>query len=174
VRLIQSGKRARSRIEPGEVEAALLWTEPTRDVRVAREAALRTLSRGERLNCVWSGRPLTPATLDIDHCLPWAAWPCGDLWNLLPSHRIVNQRSKRDLLPSAATMASARPAVIGWWEDAWRSDPALDARFVREAVAALPVSGDLSTDAAFDALTWRRLRLQQDQQLVEWTAARTA
>lgn len=158
----------------GEVEAALLWTEPTRDVRVAREAALRALSRGERLNCVWSGRPLTPATLDIDHCLPWSAWPCGDLWNLLPSHRFVNQRLKRDFLPSAATLASARPAVIGWWEDAWRSEPVLDARFVREAGAALPVSGDLSTEATFDALAWRRLRLQQDQQLVAWTAARAA
>jgi hypothetical protein len=93
------------------------------------------------------------------------------LWNLLPAHSIVNQREKRDLLPSAATMASARRAVIGWWEDAWRSDPVLGPRFVREVDAALPVSGEFSTDTAFDALTWRRLRLQQDQQLVEWSAA---
>jgi len=157
---------------PGEIEAALAWSEPTRDVRVAREAALGRISTGERLRCVWSGQPLTPATLDIDHCLPWSAWPCGDVWNLLPAHRIVNQREKRDLLPSAATMSSARQAVIGWWEDAWRNDPALDARFVREAGAALPISGDLSTEAAFDALTWRRRRLQQDQQLVEWTVTR--
>lgn len=42
--------------------------------------------------------------------------------------------------------------MIGWWQEAWRSDPGLDARFVLEAVATLPVSGDLSTDAAFDPL----------------------
>lgn len=155
---------------PGEVEVALAWTEPTRDVRVAREAALGRMAAGERLRCVWTGRPLAPATLDIDHCLPWSAWPCGDLWNLLPAHRTTNQREKRDLLPSAATMLAARGAVVGWWEDAWRSDQALSARFVREVSAALPVFGDPTTDAAFDAMAWRRLRLQQDQQLSEWTA----
>ena len=62
--------------------------------------------------------------------------------------------------------------MIGWWEVAWRSDPVLEPRFVREVRAALPLTRDFSTDDAFDALSWRRLRLQQDQQLVEWTAAR--
>ena len=161
-------------LAPGEVEAALAWTEPTRDVRIAREAVLARMAAGQRLRCVWSGRPLAPATLDIDHCLPWSAWPCGDLWNLLPAHRTTNQREKRDLLPSAATLSSARQAVVAWWEDAWRSDPALDTRFAREVGAALPVSGDLSSDAAFDALAWRRLRLGQDQQLREWTAVESA
>lgn len=159
-------------LAPGEVEAALVWIEPTRDVRVAREAALGRLATGERLRCVWSARPLAPDTLDIDHCLPWSAWPCGDLWNLLPTHRIVNQREKRDLLPSAMTMSWARQAVIDWWEVAWRSDPVFEPRFLREVRAALPLTRDFSTDDAFDALSWRRLRLQQDQQLVEWTAAR--
>ena len=83
---------------PGELEVALTWTEPKRDVRVARDVALARLGRGERLQCVWSGRPLLDATLDIDHCLPWSAWPCGDLWNLMPAHRRTNQREKRDML----------------------------------------------------------------------------
>lgn len=69
---------------------------------------------GERLRCVWSDRPLTPSTLDVDHCLPWSAWACGDLWNLLPAHRVVNQREKRDLLPSAAALHSSRDAIITW------------------------------------------------------------
>jgi hypothetical protein len=46
-------------------------------------------------------------TLDIDHLFPWAAWPCSDLWNLPPVHRIVNQKFKRDRLPSAATLSRA-------------------------------------------------------------------
>ena len=154
---------------PGEIGEALAWSEPTRDVRAAREAALGRMAAGERLRCVWSARPLAPDTLDIDHCLPWSAWPCGDLWNLLPTHRIVNQREKRDLLPSAAAMSWAKQAVIDWWQMAWRSDPVLEPRFVREVRAALPLTGDFSTGEAFDALTWRRMRLQQDQQLVEWT-----
>jgi SAM-dependent methyltransferase len=159
---------------PGEVEAALAWVEPTRDVRVARDAALARLAAGKRLHCVWSARSLGPTSIDIDHCVPWSAWPCGDLWNLLPTHRTVNQHEKRDRLPSAATLSSARRDVVDWWEGTWRSDPVLDARFVREVCAALPVSGDFSTDAAFDALSWRRLRLQQDQQLAEWIGPRAA
>jgi hypothetical protein len=38
---------------------------------------------------------------------PWVAWPCGDLWNLLPSNRHVNQRLKRDRLVAAETLAGA-------------------------------------------------------------------
>lgn len=46
-----------------------------------------------------SAAPGQHATLDIDHALPWAAWPCSDRWNLLPAHRRVNQHQKHDLLP---------------------------------------------------------------------------
>ena len=152
----------------GEVEAALAWVEPTRDVRVAREVALARIATGEPVRCVWSGRMLTQATLDVDHCLPWSAWACGDLWNLMPAHRTVNQQQKRDLLPSAAALAMSRGAIVDWWEGAWCQDAALRARFGREVVATLPVRADSPSDQVFEGLSWRRLRLQQDQRLVEW------
>jgi len=157
----------------GEAEAALAWAEPTRDVRVAREAALGKLAAGERLSCVWSGRPLSPDTLDVDHCLPWSAWPCGDLWNLLPAHRSVNRKQKRDLLPSGAALGRAREAIVGWWDGAWRADAALGPRFGREVGAALPVDGDAPSGEVFGALEWRRLRLRQDQQVAEWAGVRS-
>jgi len=157
---------------PGEIEGALAWIEPVRDVRIAREAALAQMAAGRPLRCVWSDRPLTPATLDVDHCLPWSAWPCGDLWNLMPAHRVVNQHQKRDRLPSAGTLAAARGVVVAWWDDAWRGGEALGARFAREVDAALPVAGTAASEEVFAALEWRRLRLRQDQQLAEWTARR--
>lgn len=155
---------------PGQVEAALAWTEPMRTVRIARNVALAQMAKGDRLTCVWTGRRLDPATLDIDHCLPWTAWPCGDLWNLLPAHRLTNQREKRDRLPSASALASAGPAIVEWWDEAWRQNAGLNARFEREASAALPIGDYRSNDAVFDALEWRRLRLRQDHQLSEWPA----
>lgn len=155
-------------VAPGTVEAALTWIEPVRSVKVAREAAIARMSAGGAVRCVWSHRDLTPDTLDIDHCLPWSAWSCGDLWNLLPAHRTVNQRQKRDLLPSASALAGSRHAIIEWWEDAWRDSPALEARFEREVRAALPVSAGCTSELAFEGLSWRRLRLQQDQRLTEW------
>src|SRR3954447_22714710 len=120
--------------------AAMTWSEPSRDVALPRERALALLAGGEPLHCVWSGRRLQPETLDIDHCLPWAAWPCGDLWNLLPAHRRVNQQLKRDRLPSTAALWQARDGMLAWWQAAYLAagNAALPRRFAEEARASLP------------------------------------
>jgi hypothetical protein len=81
-------------LDEGRIGAAMTWADPVRDVTLPRSIALRALAEGRAVHCVWTGQRLQPATLDIDHCLPWAAWPCGDLWNLLPAHRRVNQHLK--------------------------------------------------------------------------------
>ena len=60
------------------------WIDPERDVRIARTLALELLKR-DQLYCVWTGQKLKEGALDIDRCFPWSAWPCGDLWNLLPA-----------------------------------------------------------------------------------------
>ena len=83
-------------LDEGAMAAAMTWAEPARDVALPRERALALLGHGEALHCVWSGRKLTAGALDIDHCLPWSAWPCGDLWNLLPAHPEVNRHQKRE------------------------------------------------------------------------------
>lgn len=172
-RLMRSyGERMGRLIPVGQAEAALAWEEPLRDTALGRNAAARLSSRGQRIECVWSGVALGSARLDIDHCLPWSAWPCGDLWNLLPSDRRVNQHQKRDRLPSFATLADARPRILAWWQQAWLNDPALSDRFRREVAAALPVEPDPQLDDVYAALEWRRLRLRQDQQVPEWTPAR--
>lgn len=158
-------------LAPGEIEEALAWVEPVRDVRVAREVALSRIASGFTVRCVWSDRALSPETLDVDPCLPWSAWACGDLWNLMPAHRTVNQRQKRDLLPSAAALAASRDAIIDWWEDSWRRDAALGVRFGREVYAALSIGPGSASDQVFEGLSWRRLRLQQDQRLREWAGA---
>src|SRR5712691_2067473 len=76
-------------------------------------------------------------TLDIDHMFPWAAWPCGDLWNLLPAHREVNQRLKRDRLPSATTLFRAEGRIVSWWEQAYlsRAESHIPEQFLQEARA---------------------------------------
>jgi hypothetical protein len=93
------------------------------------------------------------------------------LWNLMPAHRTVNQRQKRDLLPSAAALAASRGSIIDWWEDSWRRDAALGVRFGREVYAALSIGPGSASDQVFEGLSWRRLRLQQDQRLREWEGA---
>jgi SAM-dependent methyltransferase len=91
---------------------ATRWSDPERDVCIAREFALELLRRN-RLFCVWTGQKLKEESLDIDHCFPWSAWPCDDLWNLLPSLRSVNQRQKTDRLPSAERLDKAKENYSG-------------------------------------------------------------
>jgi hypothetical protein len=151
-------------------QAALAWLDPMRDTSLARGVATRLIANGVPIACVWSGAPLGRggASLDIDHCLPWSAWPCGDLWNLMPASRRVNQDLKRDRLPSSETLAAAREAIVDWWETAWLANEALGERFRQECAAALPVGARADTNEIFDGLAWRRLRLRQDQQVPEW------
>lgn len=169
VRLIQGfGLRMGRPVTAGEAEAALVWLDPARDTALARDVAKRMIVRGEPVRCVWTGSRLRADSLDIDHCLPWTAWPCGDLWNLLPARPSVNRNAKRDRLPSASALNAARDELQSWWAHAWDSDAALADRFWREVDAALPVQGARDLDDVFAGLEWRRLRLRQDQQVQEW------
>lgn len=152
----------------GAPETALVWEEPQRDTLLARHAAARVRESSAMIACIWTGKPVPDAQLDIDHCLPWSAWPCGDLWNLMPSTRRINQHHKRDRLPARDAMAAARPFVFDWWQRAWLDDAALGPRFLREAAAALPIDDAPDLDGIWAALEWRRLRLRQDQQVPEW------
>lgn len=172
-RLMKSYAAGRGqKLDEGAVTAAMKWSDPERDVLAARRLALGLIDAGGVLHCVWTGRRLGPQVLDIDHCLPWSAWPCGDLWNLMPSHREVNQRLKREKLPSSATLQAAGPAIRDWWASAYMAGAWITrARFMEEATASLPTlrAGRASEPAdVFDALSLQRLRLRQDQRVPEW------
>lgn len=155
--------------------AAMAWSDPERDVSVPRRIALRLVEGGTGLRCTWTGRVLEPGTLDIDHLFPWSAWPCGDLGNLLPAHREVNQRLKRDRLPSALALARAGERILEWWQTAYLvpGDLSLPVRFGHEARASLP--GLRAADAegcdpehVYAAVGLQRMRLRHDQQVPEW------
>ena len=134
---------------------------------------------------MWSGNPLTKATLNIDHCFPWSAWPCGDLWNLLPASCNVNQRQKRSKLPADLALRRAKDRIIDWWDAGYvrTGDRLLTEQFALEASATLPTldlkTGNLEDQLAgarlhhllediFSAVSLQRLRLSNDQQIPEW------
>ena len=174
-RLMQGYAAAQGRqLEAGAMAAAMTWSDPDRDVALPRSRALSLLEEGQAVHCVWSGKRLTAASLDVDHCLPWSAWPCGDLWNLLPADRRVNQHGKRDRLPSADALRAARDAITTWWQAAYLqpADAVLPGRFTAEARASLP-GLDTGTachpDDVQAAMALQRVRLRQDQGVPEWS-----
>lgn len=133
---------------------ATRWADPERDVRVARELALELL-RHNQLFCVWTGQKLKEDSLDIDHCFPWSAWPCGDLWNLLPASRSVSQRQKTDLLPSAERLANAREMIFDWWNAGYlhHTNSLIGRQFLTEAYASLPgIVETQSPEAVFSGM----------------------
>ena len=156
-------------LDQAELRQAMRWSEPEREVAVARNRALAMLDEGQ-LFCVWTGNRLRGRSVDIDHCFPWSAWPCDDLWNLLPAQRTVNQHKKRELLPDDPTLRGASDRIMGWWESAYRGDSVLDERFRLEALARLPTLDGSDFDLAdvFDAMSLQRLRLARDQRIPEW------
>lgn len=162
-------ERQGRQITDGDIARAMRWSEPSRDVRIARERAER-LCAEEVLFCVWSGKRLSRNGMDIDHCLPWSVWSCGDLWNLMPSHRNVNQREKRNRLPGNDILKAAQDRILGWWNYAYQDDRALEKRFWLEATASLPTvrSDGSELGDIFDALCLQRMRIKRDQQAPEW------
>jgi hypothetical protein len=152
---------------------AMAWSDPSRDVRIARDQAIRLMA-SEKLYCAWTGKILSEGSIDIDHCFPWAAWPCDDLWNLLPTHRAVNQRQKRDRLPGSGLLRSARARIEDWWDKAYChwGNQVLTQRFITEAAASLPTAGvAASLDDIFSAVSLQQVRLKNDQQIPVWEPA---
>ena len=108
-------------VAPGVAEAHLVWQDPERDTRLARTIAGELATAGTPIHCVWSGARLGLADLDIDHALPWSAWPCGDLWNPRP-------RRAGSIRPSSGTGCRAAPpspppAIRSWNGGARPGDP---------------------------------------------------
>jgi hypothetical protein len=115
---------------------------------------------------------LSAESLDVDHCFPWTAWPCDDLWNLLPAHRKVNQHQKRDKLPGVELLRSAQGRIQDWWDKGYMSaaNEVLPERFMTEAKATLPMIEDNNArlDDVFAALNFQQIRLKYDQQVPVW------
>jgi SAM-dependent methyltransferase len=174
-RLMHGYARGQGRkLNDAAIAQAMHWSSPERVVAEARQRAISLIESGQPLFCVWSGTRLNKERLDIDHCFPWTAWPCDDLWNLLPSTRPINQHQKRDRLPSASILRSARDRIQGWWKAGYLMDANSSSadRFFLEARTSLPVirtaSDSIGADDVFDAVGFQRMRLKENQQIPEW------
>ena len=148
---------------------ALRWLKPEHDTGIARQRASKLRTSGS-LFCVWTGNHLK-STFEIDHCFPFAAWPCNDLWNLLPSHPRTNNQ-KRNLLPSPQALEQAKTRLLEWWHSAYLQNIKLTDRFEDEARSALPAAvegeGAFTPESLFEGLIFQQMVLKRDQQLKEW------
>ena len=197
-KLIETYARRQDREVPLQaISAALRWIDPQRDTLEVRRIIGHLLDEKKPIFCVWSGDRITDlAKVDIDHCFPFAAWPCDDLWNLMPSTRRSNNE-KRDKLVTLDLLQRAESRIGDWWTIAYRDQRFTKrmTRFEEEARGTLPIespsapatvsgpglafeyggrfvpehaTATLPSDAILEAMRYQRLRLHQDQQLPEW------
>lgn len=146
----------------------LAWADPVRDTSFARAAVDRIRAAGKSVYCVWSGARLRDE-YDVDHCFPFAAWPCGDAWNLMPSSRNINNQKSNRLVTHAA-LDRASDCITGWWSDAFLSQGDERRRqFFLEAAQTLPILvASPETPDIIDAMQMHRIRLSKDQGLRPW------
>jgi SAM-dependent methyltransferase len=149
-------------------QSLLVWADPERDTRIAREAVARMRAAGKPVYCVWSGQRLRD-DYDIDHCFPFAAWPCGDAWNLMPASKPINNQKSNRLVTQGA-LERAGDIIIDWWDGAFLSNgDAASQRFFMEAAQTLPLFIEVpGTADVLDAMKVHRIRLAKDQGLRAW------
>ncbi len=197
--LVANYARSQNRdISSDRVAQALRWADPQRDTIEVRKIASKLLEKYGKIFCVWTGKSIThESELDIDHCFPFVAWPCGDLWNLVPATKRVNNH-KRDKLISSEVLARSASSIGDWWDRAYRGggEAPQALRFQEEALSTLPIEwpiggdelvmlglaeaparpllhshslgGSLENERIIEAMQYQRLRLRQDQNLPEW------
>jgi len=149
-------------------QSLLVWADPERDTRIAREAVASMRGAGRPVYCVWSGQRLRD-DYDIDHCFPFAAWPCGDAWNLMPASKPINNQKSNRLVTQGA-LERAGDIIVEWWDGAFLSsgDDA-SRRFFMEAAQTLPLLIEKpGTADILDAMKVHRIRLAKDQGLRAW------
>ena len=168
-RMIENfAERQGRQIDPGIMVQAMRWHEPSRDVGFVRNRVNALMAKGS-VHCVWTGKRLREASFDVDHCMPWAAWPCGDLWNLMPAHPSVNRNSKRHRLPAAGTLERSAERILEWWDRAWHRNEGTRGRFLIEAKASLPMLPEQpDLHSVFAGVQDRRFVIKADHGVEEW------
>lgn len=153
-----------------QLMAGLEWLDPEHDTSLVRRRVEELRKDNLPIYCVWTKKHLR-RSIAIDHCFPFAAWPCNDLWNLLPSHPKANG-SKSDRLPAPDLLLRAKPLVLEWWDAAYCRDKVLEKRFLDESSSALPLAKTegrvVTPESIFNGLMVQQSVLKRDQQLEEW------
>lgn len=98
---------------------------------LARQRALWevVIANGCGIRCIYTGRPLTQWSFDLDHFVPWS-FVCHDqMWNLVPADPSVNS-SKSDRLPNLDTylpsLAKIHKQAIWQWMATGKRNALLD------------------------------------------------
>ena len=155
-------------VDLGVLVRAVRWHQPLKNACQAHKR-VNYLMANQPVHCVWTGKRLGESAFDVDHCIPWAAWPCGDLWNLLPVHPSMKRDRRCCRLPASATLEKSAERILEWWDRAWHGSAETWGQFVIEAKASLPMlPPEPDLHSVFAGVQDRRFVIRADQGVEEW------
>lgn len=108
----------------------------------------RQIFSGKQI-CVWSGKIIEDNKMDIDHILPYSVWGNNDFWNLLPSDRNLNQKQKKDKIPTSKLIEKQADVIINYWKI---YDKELSTIFQSQIKSSLINENEISYQKAIDSL----------------------
>ncbi len=122
---------------------ALLSQEPNPERQISEASRFyhQHLAESRGIPCVWSNQLIQSHNdLHIDHMLPFSLWKNNDFWNLMPTHKKMNEK-KSDMIPSPSLLEDRKDIIFHYWQllsDSYQET------FYREMTSAL--TGDLSNN----------------------------
>ncbi|WP_281951304.1 HNH endonuclease domain-containing protein [Nitrosophilus kaiyonis] len=98
------------------LDKLLISPEDERDVLFAQHIYKNLIHKNRKIECVWSGKAIANEhLLNVDHAIPFSIWKNNDLWNLLPTHKDINQK-KKDKIPSPMLITKREEIIKYYWE----------------------------------------------------------
>ncbi|MBT5934393.1 HNH endonuclease domain-containing protein [Sulfurimonas sp.] len=120
-------------------------------LEIRETSSIRKILTGEK-ECIWSGKELKDSNYDVDHVLPFSVWFNNDLWNMLPTDRVVNQKNKRDKIPTRKLIENRSDVIIKYWESYEKAMPLLFKSQVEVSLVGTGIQIDKMFDTAIESL----------------------
>ena len=122
------------------------------DTLEIRETASIRKILSQKKECIWSGKELQGNNYDVDHVLPFSVWFNNDLWNMLPTDRVINQRNKKAKIPTRKLIEKRADIIIHYWNDYQQAMPLLFKSQIEVALIGEKISEGKILDTAIESL----------------------
>jgi len=120
-------------------------------LEIRETASIRKILSREK-ECIWSGKELQGTNYDVDHVLPFSVWFNNDLWNMLPTDRVLNQQKKKAKIPTRKLIENRAEVIINYWNDYQQAMPLLFKSQIEVALIGKDVNEDKILDTAIESL----------------------
>jgi len=120
-------------------------------LEIRETASIRKILTQEN-ECIWSGKKLNDNNYDVDHVLPFSVWFNNDLWNMLPTDRVLNQNRKKAKIPTRKLIENRADTIIGYWNNYQQAMPLLFKSQIEVALVGKNIAEDKILDTAIESL----------------------